>query len=231
MRKRSNLKLRLKRLLAVLSAILIFIASISIYIEFRMRDVAVTFARNTVSSVLSSAINIAASRLVKENGLTYDQVSNLKRDADNRVTSVEIDTNEINRFKADLAEEVSKELKNRDDITVKVPLMAAFGIYYTYLSYPKISYTVGAATVVSTNFKSEFYDAGINQVLHRITVAVTTGGNLALPGRDEYIEEITNFTVAETVIVGAVPDAFTNIDYANEDIVDDVFDYGAETPK
>ena len=51
-------------------------------------------------------------------------------------------------------------------------LIIFIGIYYTYLSYPKISYTVGVSTVVSTNFKSEFYEAGINQVLHRISVSV-----------------------------------------------------------
>ena len=205
-------------------------ASLGIYVEFRLRDVAISFARNAVSSVLSSAINVAAIRLIKENGLTYDSVSNLSRDADGKVVSVEIDTNEINRFKAALAEEVQTELSMQNDITVKVPLLSAFGIYYTYLSYPKISYTLGASTIVSTNYKSQFYDAGINQVLHRISVSVETAGNLALPGRDERIDEITEFTVAETVIVGAVPDAFTNIDYASEDIVDDVFDYGAEKP-
>ncbi|MBO7218047.1 MAG: hypothetical protein J6V50_05035 [Clostridia bacterium] len=230
MRKRSNKKLRITRLLAFLIACVILLGSVSIYIEFRLRDVAVTFARNAVSSALSSAINIAALRLIKENGLTYEKVASLGRDSEGRVTSAEIDTNEINSFKASLAEEVQKELARQNEITVKVPLLAAFGIYYTYLSYPKISYTLGTATIVSSNYKSEFYDAGINQVLHRISVVITTAGNLALPGHDEKIEEITDFTVAETVIVGAVPEAFTNIDYANEDVVDDVFDYGAQKP-
>ena len=231
MRKRSNRRLRITRLLASFCAALLLVASLSFYIEYRLRNVAVNFAKNSVLSVLSSAINTAAIRLIRENGLTYDSVSNLSRDADGKVVSVEINTNEINRFKAALAEEVQKELSEINNITVKVPLLSAFGIYYTYLSYPKISYTIGTATVVSTNFKSQFYDAGINQVLHRISVSVETAGNLAMPGRDERIDEITEFTVAETVIVGAVPDAFTSIDYATEDVVDDVFDYGAQKPE
>lgn len=231
MRKRSNKKLRLKRLTASLLALIVLVGSLSFYIEFRLRSVAITFARNAVSSVLSSAINTAAVKLIKENGLTYNKVSNISRDSNNNITAVEIDTNEINRFKASLAEAVQGELAAKNEITVKVPLLAAFGIYYTYLAYPKLSYTLSAATVVSTNFKSEFYDAGINQVLHRISVSVSTAGNLALPGRDERIEEITDFTVAETVIVGSVPDAYTKIDYANEDVVDDVFDYGAVMPE
>ena len=126
---------------------------------------------------------------------------------------------------------MQKELNKNGDVTVKVPLSAAFGIYYTYLSYPKISYTLSAVRIVSTNYKNEFLEAGINQVLHRISVSVSALGNLAIIGRDAEVSEITTFTLAETVIVGAVPDAFTSIDYATEDVVDDVFDYGAQKPE
>lgn len=220
--------MRLKRLFALSLAVFIIAGTLSVYIEFRLREVAVTFARNALSSALSSAINIAAVKLIAERGLDYDEVSNISRDAENNVTSVEIDTNEISRFKSSLAEAVQKELAKKGEVTIKVPLFSAFGLYYTYLSFPKLSYTLTVSQVVSSDIKSEFFDAGINQVLHKISVTIKTGGNLALTGRDVIIEENADFTVAETVIVGAVPDAFTNIDYANEDIVDDVFDYGAQ---
>ena len=227
MRAISNKKLRLKRTLALLLAAVTALSALTVFIDIRLRTVAADFARYSLSSALSTAINKAAERLIAENGLTYDKVSDIKRDSDNRVTSVEIDTNSINFFKSRLATEVQKELNKNGDVTVKVPLSAAFGIYYTYLSYPKISYTLSAVRIVSTNYKNEFLEAGINQVLHRISVSVSALGNLAIIGRDAEVSEITTFTLAETVIVGAVPDAYTKIDYATEDIVDDVFDYGA----
>ena len=229
MRAISNKKLRLKRTLALLLAAVTALSALTVFIDIRLRTVAADFARYSLSSALSTAINKAAERLIAENGLTYDKVSDIKRDSDNRVTSVEIDTNSINFFKSRLATEVQKELNKNGDVTVKVPLSAAFGIYYTYLSYPKISYTLSAVRIVSTNYKNEFLEAGINQVLHRISVSVSALGNLAIIGRDAEVSEITTFTLAETVIVGAVPDAYTKIDYATEDIVDDVFDYGAQS--
>lgn len=229
--KRSNKKLRLKRFIALFTAVTLILGVFCVYVDIRLREVAHTFARNSVSAVLTAAVNRAATRLLEEYNITYDSVSNITRNENDQVTSVEINTNEINRFKSGLTESVLAELSDYGKITFEVPLLAAFGIYYSYLSYPRISYTISISTVVSTEFKSEFTEAGINQVLHRISVIVGTRGSLATLGADTDISETTDFTVAQTVIVGAVPDAYTKIDYANEDIVDDVFDYGAEAPK
>ena len=228
MRAISNKTLRLKRTLVLLLAAITALSALTVFVDLRLRMVAADFAKFALSSALSTATNKAAERLISEKGLTYDKVSNVKRDEQNRVTSVEIDTNSINLFKSRLASEVQNELDKAGDVTVKVPLSAAFGIYYTYLSQPKISYTLSAVRIVSTNYKNEFFEAGINQVLHRISVTVSALGNLAVIGADTEVKEITAFTLAETVIVGEVPDAYTKIDYATEDIVDDVFDYGAE---
>ncbi len=229
MEKRSNRRLRLRGVVALLSALAVAAASLSVFIEIRLRSVAVVFAKNALSSVLSTAIDTAALSLLDTYNITYDKLSVISRDSQNRVASIEINATEVNRFKSSLASAVQSELNRTGEVRVSVPLSAAFGLYYTYLAYPKISYTLSVATVISSNIKSEFFDAGINQTLHKISVRVATAGNLGLTGRDEQIEEINDFTVAETVIIGEIPDAYTKIDYANEDIVDDVFDYGAES--
>ena len=230
MRKRSNLKLRLRRLIAVLTAVTLTLGIGAVFIEIKLRTVARNFAATQVSQILSRAVSRAAMRVLDEYNVTYDEVVHLSRNEQGLVSSIEINTKAINRFKSSLTEAVAEELKNYKSVTFKIPVSAAFGIYYSYLSYPKISYTVSVATTVFTEFKNEFTDAGINQVLHRITVKVGIRGQLALLKEKTGINEATSFTLAETVIVGAVPDAFTNIDYANEDIVDDVFDYGASVP-
>ncbi len=231
MKKRSNKRLRLRGAVALILSLAVLLGSAAVFIELRLNKVAVRFAINALSSVLSTAIDTAAASLMIDYSVTYDKLSVITRDENNNVTSIEINSTEVNRFKSGIGAAVQKELNKTGEITVNVPLSAAFGLYYTYVSYPKISYTISASTVISTNIRSEFLDAGINQVLHKISVRVKTAGNLGLVGKDERIEEVNDFTVAETVILGAVPDAYTKIDYATEDIVDDVFDYGAEKEK
>lgn len=207
---------------------LLLLGMLCIYIDVKLRGVARNFAESRMAAMLTSAVNKAASRLLEEYEITYDKVSEVTRDQNGNVTSIEIDTNEINRFKSSLTEEVLTELRSYGSVGFSVPVSAAFGIYYSYLYYPRVSYNMTTAVAVSSDFESEFTDAGINQVLHRISVVVGTKGSLAIPGEDEEIEYKTSFTVAQTVIVGAVPDAYTSIDYASEDTVDDIFDYQAQ---
>ena len=231
MRKRSNLKLRLGRYIAAFTAISLLICTGAVYVELRLREVASSFAKTSLSAALGSAINRAAARVLSEFDIAYDDVAVLSRNEEGLVTSLEIKTNAINQFKSGMVKEVQNELSGYEKTTFRIPVSAAFGIYYSYLSYPKVSYTVSVSTMVFTEIHNEFTDAGINQVLHRISVRVGTKGQLAILGKKQSLSEAEEFTLAETVIVGAVPDAFTNIDYANEDIVDDVFDYGAEAPQ
>ncbi len=211
----------------MLTAVTLTLGIGAVFIEIKLRTVARNFAATHVATTLSRAVSHAAMRVLEEYNITYDQVANLSRNEQGLVSSIEINSNAINHFKSSLTEAVVKELAGYKIVTFKIPVSAAFGVYYSYLAYPKISYTVSVSTAVFTELRNEFKDAGINQVLHRITVKVGTRGQLAMLKEKSSIDESTDFTLAETVIVGATPDAFTNIDYANEDIVDDVFDYGA----
>ena len=231
MKRRSNLKLRLKRAVALLTAFTIAAGVGAIFIEIKLRAVARTFAESYVSTALSNAVNRAAMSVLDEYNISYNEVANLSVNEQGLVSSIEINTSAINRFKGSVTAAVVSELAEYKSVTFKIPISAAFGVYYSYLSFPKISYTVSVSTSVFAEFENEFIDAGINQVLHRITIRVGTIGQLAMLKEKTGINQSTNFTLAETVIVGAVPDAFTNIDYASEDVVDDVFDYGATVPE
>ena len=82
---------------------------------------------------------------------------------------------------------------------------------------------------VFTGFESNFYSAGINQVLHQVVIKVKIKGNLVLPWNTKGFETNTDVIAAQTVLVGVVPDAFTNVIEADGgEIASEIFDYGAE---
>ena len=93
---------------------------------------------------------------------------------------------------------------------------------------PKLSYTIHITTTVASNFKSNFLRAGINQVLHQIILTVSLECDLGMT--DSETEQIitTDFIIAQTVIVGAVPDAFTSVVHATDEMMEDIFDFGAQ---
>ena len=71
----------------------------------------------------------------------------------------------------------------------------------------------------------------INQTLHRVLLRVTVEVTALLPGAVRTFAVPTDVCVAETVIVGKVPEAYTRIDRFSSDVseaeIDDIADYGA----
>ena len=61
----------------------------------------------------------------------------------------------------------------------------------------------------SARFENEFTEAGINQTKHRIILYVDVSVSILLPGFSAYTKVSNAFAVAETVIVGSVPDTYT----------------------
>ena len=74
---------------------------------------------------------------------------------------------------------------------------------------------------VSANLRSNFEGAGINQTRHQIICDVKVGVSAILPGCSSYTEVQNSFTVSETVLLGRVPDSFTNVDTSGE-VYDDI---------
>ena len=90
---------------------------------------------------------------------------------------------------------------------------------------PRIPLRVTMSGNALTTMNSAFSSAGINQTSHQIELEVTVRIYAAIPGFRSSIETTTNYLVAETVLVGEVPDSFTQVDGDQADIVRKIFDY------
>lgn len=225
---RKNTGLRVIRTVVFVLTVAVAVSGVWIYIDFRLKSVALNFAKSAAKTAVINCANIASERALGELGITYDQLARITRNEEGLATSVEIDSVTANRFKSYISNEIAEELVKHEAVSFSVPASAAFGIYYTGISCPKINYTVHITTTAASNITSSFTTAGINQVLHQIIMEVTLESDLAM--RAENTEQVatTEFIIAQTVIVGAVPDAFTNVGHATDEIIEDIFDFGAE---
>lgn len=57
-----------------------------------------------------------------------------------------------------------------------------------------------------TEFKSEFQSGGMNQTIHNLSLSITTDITVLIPPASENTSVSTDVVIAETVIVGEVPD-------------------------
>ena len=225
---RSNKRLRLKRALVMILLIAAIASTFMVFVDLRLRELVKAFAKSEIKTALINATNRSCERILSDNAVSYDDLAVISRDESGLATSVEIDTVSANLLKATLTNEIAKELALISTRTISVPLCAAFGIYYTSFKTPTISYTVHITTTVTSDFKSNFYSAGINQVLHQIVLNVGLESDIAMLSEKTENSFSTNFLIAQTVIVGAVPEAFTEVKNATDEVMEDIFDFGAE---
>ncbi len=225
---RTNRKLRFKRIIVFILIVATIAASFTVYLDFRLRNVAVVFAKSAVKTAVINCANRASSRALEEMKITYDTLAKISRNEEGLATSVEIDSVAANRLKSKISDEIAEDMAKYEEIKFSVPLSAAFGMYFTSTKWPKLSYTVHITTTVASNFKSNFQSAGINQVLHQILLTVDLESDLAMLEKNTEQVAKTEFIVAQTVIVGAVPDAFTSVGHATDEVMEDIFDFGAQ---
>ena len=81
--------------------------------------------------------------------------------------------------------------------------------------------------LVKTKIINQFDEAGINQTRHRIQLQVTVDMLSLLPGYRISSQAQCNVILAETIIVGLVPDAYTEVYGGTDDLVGMIQDYGA----
>ena len=81
---------------------------------------------------------------------------------------------------------------------------------------------VGSATA---SFRNSFSSAGINQTRHQILLQMDVSVSILLPGFRTSTKVSNEITVAESVIVGAVPQTYTYFNTTPETADDYAEDY------
>lgn len=229
--KRRNIRLRISRILIFILTISLILSAFTVYLDFRLRAVVKVFAKSAVKTVVTNCANKASLKALGELGIDYSEIAKISRNEAGLATSVEIDSATANMVKSHITNEIAKQLESHEKVNFSVPIFAAFGIYYTALKWPRLNYTVHITTTVVSDFKSSFQGAGINQVLHQIMLTVGLESDVAVLGENTEQLTTTSFIIAETVIVGAVPEAFTSVGHATDEVMEDIFDFGASLPQ
>ena len=90
---------------------------------------------------------------------------------------------------------------------------------------PRISVRMESVGSSSARFENRFDSAGINQTNHQIALEVDVSVSILLPGFTTATTVSTAVTVAETVIVGSVPETYTYFSTTPDTYEEDLKDY------
>lgn len=223
MRKRTN---GFTRLLLFTVSLLLIISILLTISFFKVKPLIYTYAKSQAETILLNAANQAVVSILKEEGISYDKIVNLSKDANGYITGLEINIEQINLLKSKINAKISEISAEKEYYDLYIPFGTILGNEYTNGMGPRIRFAMQITSTTVVDFESNFTHAGINQVLHQIIIKMNITGNILMIGCTEGFSTSTTAIAAQTVIVGNVPDSYTDvIETGVPDITGDIFDY------
>lgn len=204
-----------KDLYKLIVALLVTLITI-VLLDARIRPLVNDLAQNQARAEAISLIQTAVSEVLSEQGAVYDNLVSISKDNEGRVTAVSSDSLRINQLKTHINLKISEKMAEVDVNSFTVPLGSAIGGNLFSGRGPKINVKFKLAGHAQTEITNVFNSAGINQTQHQIMLAVNTGVYVIIPGRQGLIEVSTDLIIAETIIVGLVPDNYTGIEIGKD---------------
>lgn len=188
-----------------------------------MCDAAKSRARSFATETVNSAVIDALGQSVP--------LVNVKSGADG-VASVQTDIAALSRLRAQAISKLSGILYSADTMSFSVPLGNLTGTALIAGRGIPVEIKLVPISDVAADIRTEFIESGINQTLHKIALRVRVTMNVLVAGECVKLELSSDVTLAETVIVGKVPDAYTAINRyeIDEEEENDLNDYAASIP-
>ena len=190
--------------------LLVFFLVFALLILFRIRynDTIRSLAQTQVVNSTSDLINDAIDTQIETGNIQYDRIVYFEKDLDGRITALKTNMSEVNRLKTDILNIINDEILELDTSDIGIPIGSL--ILPEIMSGRGFAIPVQVLSIRNSDaaFASDFSQAGINQTLHQLTMQVSVDVAILVLGRSESFTVSSQVVVAETIIVGQVPDTF-----------------------
>lgn len=194
------------RLIRLLLIIILVLTAAFFLFRRKYQDVIVALAQTQVINTTSDLINDAIDQQIATGDIMYDRIVYFEKDLDGRITALKTNMSEVNRLKTQVLNIINNEILALDASQLGIPLGNIF--FPEFLSGRGLSIPVEILAIRNSDasFTSDFSEAGINQTLHRLNMEVRVDVSVLVLGRTESFAVNSQVMVAETIIIGQVPD-------------------------
>ncbi|MBR4081715.1 MAG: sporulation protein YunB [Clostridia bacterium] len=191
--------------------LILILAALALYIEGNLTEVTLSLAQAKARTLAVTVLNETVEEVVQE-GLSYDSLVRVITDDRGQVRLLQADTTAMNHLAARVSALAQSKLDSAENRAVQVPLGSALGLTLFAGAGPKLRVQVLPVGAIASRFDTEFQAAGINQTRHRILLTMTATVKLVIPTGAKTVEASTQVAVAESIIVGEVPQSFVDVE-------------------
>lgn len=206
----SSRKFHIRRRYLVLLALLIALGAAFFTVERNVTRVVLTLSQATARNIAIRALNEAAQELLQE-GVRYDELMHVTVDETGQVRLIQANTPQMNALASKASLLAQGKMSGLKERTLTVPLGSALGLTLFAGVGPGIQVTILPVGNVQAAFVTDFTTAGINQTRHRVSLTLTATVQIVIPTGAKSVQATTQVAMAESIIVGEVPDSFTDV--------------------
>ena len=188
-----------------------------------MRPIIVSLATARVSNAVNRIVVDAVRDAIDSGQVNYDVLIHLEKDETGRVAALESNMAAFNRLRSQIAGEILRRLSEVSTSELSIPVGTLTGSTLLAGRGPCIRVRMQAVGSADASLRNAFSAAGINQTKHQIILTVDVSVSVLLPGFRTATKVSNSFIVAETVIVGSVPQTYTYFS-TTEDKIEDYAD-------
>lgn len=196
-----------RKIVLVLILLFLFV----ILLDVQLRPIMESITTNQARIKATDTINSTVAEELKNNGVSYSDLVAIERSDAGEVLAITTNVVKMNELRAVIIRDVQSKLGENSHQTVGVPFGTLTGNDLLHGYGPNVPLKVTLSGNVTADFKSAFDSAGINQTKHQIYLNIHTNVYSFIPWFNSTTEIDTNVLVAETVIVGQVPQVVANL--------------------
>ena len=193
-------------LLFFLAMFCLFFAAVAIF----LKDLSAQIAVSDASDIVTVQINNAISDIMAEQDYSGDYFVSFEKDAAGDVTAISSNMARINALSAKILHRVVGATENRT-IEIGIPAGNLTGISLLMGRGPTIPVQIIVLTSSRVEFNNSIVTAGINQTKHQINLEVIVDIDILVPWGTESSQVMTEILIADTIVVGQVPDTYLNV--------------------
>ena len=221
-RRRLDRRARI-RVLSLLLAVSLLALTLTATARMRplLESLATTRVSNTVNRIIFEAVNEA----IQNGDISYERLISLEKDSEGKITAVHSNMAAFNRLQAQILDIILAKIDQVSARELSIPIGTLTGSALLAGRGPRIRVRMESVGSSTARFNNQFESAGINQTKHQIILEVEVSVAILLPGFTTVTKVSTAVTVAETVIVGAVPDTYTYFSTTPDTYEEDLKDY------
>ncbi len=197
-----------------ITIILIILAIILLDMQLKpqMVKVATYQGKQTSQQLIAKSV----SNILNSNNITYDKLVTITQNTDGSISSVQTNIVEVNKLQAELTYKINEEMGKLSEEEIELDTGTLSGLNILYGRGPKLTFKLEPLGYVKSDIYSKFTSAGVNQTLHQLIFKVNGETSVIIPGKHCDIDIGMDIIVAETIIVGKIPDSYINISDAKK---------------